>query len=185
MFKKFLRKLNKGILVSVLSLMIVFSPFAYDLAFGAGISIDTTTQSGAWNNTESSVTWSHTCTGSDLTLVVYVTSNANLVTGVTYNGVAMVQQGSAISYNSSTRWVSAWVLVAPSIGANNVVVTLSGTDYVRTMAVSLTGTLQTTQPQVYSNLTSGAGGTINQSVTTTGTTMLIWGLDNNGTGVGK
>ena len=148
------------------------------------IAIDTTSQSGAWNNAESSVTYSHTCNGSDRVLVVFVTNYAGAVTvsGITYNGTALTQVGTRISYNSSTRWVTAWVLIAPASGANNVVVTLSGTDYVRTMATSLTGAYQTTQPNANSSLASTASGTINQSVTTTNTNMLLWGVDTNATG---
>lgn len=149
------------------------------------IAIDATSQSGAWNNAESSVTWSHTCSGSDRTLVVHVNNfeSAVTVSGVTYNGVALTQIGSRISSDSTSRWVTSWRLIAPASGANNVVVTLSGTDYVRTNAISLTGTNQTTQPNTSSDHTTSGGGTINQSVTTTGTTWLVWGVDSNATGV--
>ena len=73
----------------------------------------------------SSLTFAHTCTGSNLLLVVCVAwadtsvSGASL-TSITYNGVALTQ------YSSNGAGVGTnevWYLIAPSTGAHNVVVT--------------------------------------------------------------
>lgn len=148
------------------------------------IAIDTISNSGAWNNAQSSVTWAHTCNGDNRALVVGVTNYASgrTISGVTYNATGLTAVGSRISYNSSTRWVTAWVLANPSSGANNIVVTLSGNDYVRTTAVSLTGAKQSGQPNTSSDKTSTITGNETQAVTTTGTNWLIWLGDSNGAG---
>jgi len=147
------------------------------------IAIDTTSLSGAWNNNESSVTWSHNCGGSNRTLVVFVeTHNSDKATGVTYNGVSMTKQGAAVSYNNSTRWVTAWVLINPASGANNIVATLSATDYVKTSGISLTDTKQSVQPQSYLSRRGDASGTVDATITTTGVCWLIMGADNGNSG---
>lgn len=67
-------------------------------------------------------TWSHTCSGANRYLLVSVGANGQDATGVTYAGVAMsslgTQQESATGYR-----VTLWGLVAPALGANNIVVT--------------------------------------------------------------
>lgn len=74
-----------------------------------------------------SFTFAHTCTGTNLLLVVCIEwtdtsiSGASL-TSVTYNGVALTfltSNGAGIGLNEI------WYLIAPSTGANNVVVTFT------------------------------------------------------------
>lgn len=95
------------------------------------ITHDATSNSGFLDD-RSSLTWSHTCTGANLLTVSIVTfdaSGAFTVTGVTYDGVAMTQaiQETANEGVSSKRRVSAvYYLLNPSSGADDVVVTLSG-----------------------------------------------------------
>ncbi len=136
------------------------------------VAYDTSTKSGAWNNAESSVTWSHTCSGSDRVLVVAVTSYAKKTTGATYNGVAMTLVSE--EDQGATLRVSVFCLKNPASGANNVVVSLSGTDYVRTSAVSFTGADQTTNPQSYIDYPYNVGDPATWTVTleTTGNTWL-------------
>ena len=76
-------------------------------------------------NATSPLTFSHTCTGSDLVLFVTSVSNTSeTTTGVTYNGVAMTKVGEVTDTNGPTQYL--WVLFSPSTGANDVVVTNSG-----------------------------------------------------------
>ena len=79
------------------------------------------TQSAGFTN---SVTVSHTCTGTDLILLVGIHCRTDVVTGVTYNGTAMTFLGKNI--NSGVVGVQWYYLVGPSTGANNVVVSFSG-----------------------------------------------------------
>lgn len=93
----------------------------------------------------SSLTWSHTCTGTDLILVVGVeTSSAEAATGVTYNGIALTlidaQDAAALFCRSEL-----WYLIAPATGANDIVVTMAGSaTYIVGGATSWTGVDQST-----------------------------------------
>jgi hypothetical protein len=94
----------------------------------------------------SSITVSHTCTGSDLALVVFAAcanSTDFLATATaTYNGVSM---GTArIAFSLANLSLYAWVLAGPATGANNVVITPSGSAYLDVFTASFTGVDQTT-----------------------------------------
>jgi hypothetical protein len=87
----------------------------------------------------SPATFSHTCTGSDRILFVAAASNTSeTVTGVTYNGVSMTEVDSVTA--GATQHL--FYLVAPATGANNVVVSTSGSVAVGS-SVSYTGVDQT------------------------------------------
>ena len=103
------------------------------------------------DGTPSSLTWSHTCTGSDRGLVVGVTWVAASVTisSVTYNGVTMTSEGAVTSTLSSALHLEQFSLIAPDTGANNIVVTFSaavagviggGVSYTGANQTDLTGT---------------------------------------------
>lgn len=115
--------------------------------------------------------WAHTCTGSDLVLVVSVSyfDASDVITAVTYNSVAMTQCGSATngSYN-----VYQYYLVNPATGSNNVSVSFSGTisdfggtsiswtsiDQVTPVGTTATATGTDTTPTV--NVSSAASETV-------------------------
>ena len=151
------------------------------------ITVDSITSSGAWNNAESTVTWSHTCSGSDRVLVVFVDSYANKTTGVTYAGVSMTFVAKQW-YSVNQRYISCYVLVNPASGTNNIVWSLSGNDYCNSAAISYTGAKQTGQPQAYDSNRIGQVTPFTSSVATTGTCRLVMSADTNssataGTGV--
>ena len=77
------------------------------------------------DGTPSSLTWSHTCTGSDRGLVVGVTWVAAVTASATYNGVAMTSEGAIQHSLSSSLRLEQFSLIAPATGANNIVVTFS------------------------------------------------------------
>lgn len=93
-------------------------------------------------NNSSSLTVSHTCTGSDLVLEVTCWSNAGDTTGVTYNGVAMTP----IYLNDNAGGVrcSTFSLVNPATGTHNIVLSRSGSSFNVIAAKSYTGVDQTT-----------------------------------------
>lgn len=101
-------------------------------------------------STGSSMTWSHTCSGSDRLLHVSVGARHsggtnNVVSGVTYNGVALtLVRGDEANFG--TFATSVWRLVAPATGANDIVVTFTGSIDTsgQAVGVSLTGVHQTT-----------------------------------------
>ena len=123
------------------------------------IALDDGTNGG--NTAGTSHTYAHTCTGSNLILFVAVGTNSasDLISGVTYGGVAMTlvdkQQG------TSTNYSYLFYLIAPATGANNVVVSASSSCTIYSDAVSYTGAKQSAQPD-----SSGKG-------TSTGATLAL------------
>lgn len=99
------------------------------------IAFDAITNASFGGSATTSKTFSHTCTGSDRLLFVNVHTDSNVVTGVTYAGVAMTKiYGQATDYYNTV-----WALVAPATGANNVVISCSSSVNIIPMAVSYTG----------------------------------------------
>lgn len=93
------------------------------------------------SGTGTSLSWSHTCTGSDLVLYVYVgiDAAADFNPSVTYNSVSMTP----ISEITTNRYVAVFRLVNPATGSNTVSVTgLPGGGDEAAFAVSFTGVNQ-------------------------------------------
>ena len=108
---------------------------------------------GQTATTPTSVTWSHTTSGSNRALVVYVGVGENsgadgtkTISGVTYAGVAMTQIGTPKHTNNSTfGYLACYGLIAPASGANNVVVSFNAAPSVAECgSLSFTGADQTT-----------------------------------------
>lgn len=72
-------------------------------------------------------TWAHTCSGSDRLLRVTTShfDSSDIVTGVTYNGVALTAVPSG-STNNGQYYITAYYLVAPDTGTHDIVVTTTG-----------------------------------------------------------
>lgn len=93
-----------------------------------------------------SLSFNHTCSGSERALIVVAggqSADVGDITGVTYNAVSLTNwwDVSANNFLGSTGWH----LVAPATGINSCVVTYSGaTDYLRAIANSFTGVDQST-----------------------------------------
>lgn len=84
-----------------------------------------------------SQTVSHTCTGDNRLLVVAtVIDGTELITAITYAGVAMTQ---AVTVAPGNFRIYIHYLVAPATGANNISVTLDGAQDAGIMATSYTG----------------------------------------------
>lgn len=121
---------------------------------------------GGLVNTGTSLTWAHTCSGSDRVLYVaargrLVGSGADVITGVTYNGVSLTQIGASFA-GADGRWSSLWSLDAPASGTNNVVIS-SANDVIIGASASYTGA---TTPTTTSQTTLNAGpSTFPQSLT--------------------
>lgn len=98
----------------------------------------------AWNQ-------AHTCTGSDLYLLVAIACSASN-SGVTYNSVAMGLLGSFTFVNLVSMRFEVWGLVAPASGAHNVTITPTGApEDFRVSITSWTGVHQSTPPTVVSD----------------------------------
>lgn len=116
--------------------------------------------------TGTSLTYSHTCTGSDRALVVHYVSDGSgdAVTGITYAGAAMTFIGRVQS--PSSRWTGMYYLAAPATGANNIVVTNSVSVYTEANAASYTGVKQTGNPEVTATNTGSSVTSLSGTLTT-------------------
>ena len=111
---------------------------------------------------DSSKTFSHTVTGSDLILIVFafIDQTGNSVSSVTYNGENLTFLATA--NQSGNGEIEAWYLINPSTGANNVVLTMSAGSNGGVSATSLTG-IDVRDP--IRSYTTGTGATSSSSVT--------------------
>ncbi|NTW31101.1 MAG: hypothetical protein HGB12_00430 [Bacteroidetes bacterium] len=138
----------------------------YPITVNQPIALDAT--SSAVAGPESSKTWSHTCTGSNLILIVgtEVRGNGTAVTSLTYNGVAMTQIGSPLV--GSTLYydkIQLFYLIAPATGTHDIVLTHNGS-YVGATAVSYTGVKQSGQPDASTEQGPSSNGTYTTTLTT-------------------
>ena len=92
--------------------------------------------------TATSLTFSHTCSGSNRILFVGIIGDitTDTVTGVTYAGVSMTLVGK--NKTTSSRYNYLYYLVAPATGANNVVISQSSSVFIGGASVSYTGVRQ-------------------------------------------
>lgn len=106
---------------------------------------------GGGSNTQ---TWSHTCTGSDLLLIVGITGDTSTddITAVTYNGVACTLVGKVLG----ARWEYMYYLLGPATGAHTVSVTAGSSHYLIGLSASYTGVAQSGQPDNSATTTSAS-----------------------------
>lgn len=108
--------------------------------------------------------FNHTITGADVGLIVVVGNGDGeslVVTAVTYNGVALTLVREDQNPNQANSEI--WQLAAPATGTNQVVVT-TASQVVTAVAVSFTGTNQTT---LVANHNGATGNSATASVTVT------------------
>ena len=143
------------------------------------IALDTSTDGG--NVSATSLTYSHTCTGSNLVLFVSVIyGTADNVTGVTYNGVAMTQLGKQQRPGGS-RFTYLYGLVNPTTGANNVVISNSASDFTEGASVSYTGVKQSGLPDAFVGQNYTAQTVYSTNITTIADDCWLTGLGYGGT----
>lgn len=126
------------------------------------------------------MTWSHTCNGSNRLLVVGVAVRSDGATptnsGVTYNAVAMTAVPSAV-VSDADEIVKMWYLINPASGANNIVVTFgdngANSCYPVGGGVSFTGADQTTGIHNGANSSNAGSTTPSLTVTSTGGEIVI------------
>lgn len=97
------------------------------------------------NNALPTLTFSHTCTGSNRGLIVNVSSAGGVaVSSVTYNGVGLTFIQAQNDGGGPNSRAEQWKLSNPASGANNVVVTMASDALIAVGAISFTGAHQTT-----------------------------------------
>lgn len=128
---------------------------ALDAAVNGGLGIGVT-----------SLTWSHTCTGSDRILFVGAFGDfaTDAITGATYAGAAMTLVDKR--QITGDRWVYLFYRIAPATGANNVVVSANASIAIGGDSASYTGAKQSGQPDASATNVAGAATSITTSVTT-------------------
>ena len=141
------------------------------------LAIDTSTGASDLTGSATSLTWSHTCTGSDLVLFVSAATNGNSdrISGITYNGVAMTRvPTNGFVGDGSTQPVSSYMyyLINPATGAHNVVISVPGnSSNISGDSMSYTGAYQVSQPDS-SAKNNGSGATL--ALTTTVVASGCW-----------
>lgn len=126
-------------------------------------------------STAGSVTFAHTCTGSDLVLYIacaFDDSNTHTFTDVTYNGVSATAIAS--TELGTGRSIYLFRLIAPATGANNVVIDWVGNfNTVSYLACSVTGADQAT-PDTGTGSDEGNGTSISiPSITSTANDFVL------------
>jgi hypothetical protein len=145
------------------------------------IAYDTVTGTASPNTGGGPITFSHTCSGSNRALIVYVSSvDSNVPATVTYNGVSMTR----IVISGGSEPTSLWFLANPASGSNTVSVSWSGTfKYVRAGAISYTGVKQSGNPTISaSNFNNSSVTSLSQNITpTVANCWIVGALFKNGT----
>jgi hypothetical protein len=134
------------------------------------IALDVASNSGV-KSLVTTFNWSHTCTGSDLVLIVGVgvsdlTGTDRVISSVTYNGTSMTQiENSDGGADNNASWL--FYLFNPSTGANTVQVNFNAGTLTNTVggAVSLTG-VDNTGIDAHTNQHTTNADSITTSVTT-------------------
>lgn len=124
------------------------------------IAFDAITNASYGGSGGTSKTYAHTVTGSQPLLFENVHTDSNVVTGVTYAGVAMTK----IFGQATDFYNTVWALVNPATGANNIVISCSSSVNIIPMTISYTGCAQSL-PTAF-NTGSGAGSPLGVAVTT-------------------
>lgn len=129
--------------------------------------------------------WTHTCTGTNLILLVGIMEGHNTlgVTGITYNGVALTKISNFSQGSSDT--VSLWYLINPTTGTNTIAVTGTNTSSsIYNSAISYTGVKQSGQPDSFnSGSTTGTPLVISTTTIANNTWVVgMWGASDGGSG---
>lgn len=123
-------------------------------------------QSASAYESGTTLTFAHTCTGSDRILLVGVyTSSVDNVGSVTYNGVSCTFINRVTV--TGTQDIYLYYLIAPATGSNNIVVTAAvGNLLGYAAATSYTGVKQSGQPDASATNQSASTTSLTTSVTT-------------------
>jgi hypothetical protein len=133
-------------------------PLAPDLAHAA-VAFNAATDGGNNGGSSSSLTFAHTCFGSDGLLIVALCgdTSADDISSVTYNGVGMTLLAKFNPGDTSNgRHSYFYYLLGPAAATNNVVVTAGSSHYLLAGASSYSGVNATGQPDASTSNTGSA-----------------------------
>lgn len=126
------------------------------VVFGGGVTaasspptFDATGEQDKYTTSGTSITFTHTCSGSNRLLLVAVAWQAitpGALVGITYNGDALTKiTGATKTFNWAHTVVELWYLIAPDTGgAYDVVITSANTVFLQGTSSSYNGVHQTT-----------------------------------------
>ena len=120
-----------------------------------------------WGNLGTSASLAIDCTGTNTVLVVWVqttTGPGELITGVTYNGIAMTQGIKQLLSGNTTYYSYLYYLVNPSSGSNNVVASFSSAESSGQLIARCYTDAGT--PDVFASNTAGSGSPASVNITT-------------------
>lgn len=137
-----------------------------------GIDFDAASNSG-YQAAQSTYTWSHTNNGDWLSVDVAMFSLAQTVTSITYAGVSLDLEGFKASVSGACR-IECWGMVAPAMGANNIIVTLSGSIASGAAAVSYKGVQQFSPTEAFNTAQATNVGAADATVNITSVTDNCW-----------
>ncbi len=119
-----------------------------------------------------SKTLSHTCTGTNLILWVYVLANSDACTGVTYAGQAMTQ-ATKVAVSTLNYEVYLFYIINPATGANTIVASFTASTFNAVGGLSYRGVKQSGQPDAS---TTDSGTKVNSTCTLTTIADNTWSV---------
>lgn len=148
---------------------------------GTGVStpvVVNTSSSTTGDAQATTLTWEHVSSGIDRLLVVQViTEAAKTITGITFNGIALSQE---VTATNGTLRSEQWVLVAPTVGTYDIVVTMSAAAYITAGAETFVSVNQSA-PTGATSTATGSSLVVTDTIATTVDNSII--VDSVGTGV--
>ncbi len=149
------------------------------------IALDTSDTNRRLVNPGTSLTYSYTCTGSNLLLLTSMleSSATTQISSMTYNLVACTVVNS-ISTDSGANTQSSWYLLSPSTGANNVVVSLNSSITMQGHSTSYTGVSQSGFPDAQTTASVSGVTTQTMTLTTIATNCWMYAYQRNGSDLG-
>lgn len=142
-------------------------------------------QSSGSVNPATTLTVAHTCSGSNRVLLVGLSTNntTDIVTGVTYAGVAMTKLRTQVVQGLYYSYL--FYLQNPTSGTNNIVATASSSSLMGAISASFTGAAQVSSPDSSaSGTTTGAGTTISATTTVVAADSMLFGHCRASSGLG-
>lgn len=117
-------------------------------------------------NPGTSLTYAHTTAGANkmLFVAIYTAGASDVVTGVTYNGVAMSRLDAQIG-GSSAFYTYLYGLIAPAAGANNIIISSSSSVDIQSVSASYNEMQQSSQPDATGKANATTGDNVTGSVT--------------------
>lgn len=112
---------------------------------GTGVNpavVVTTSSSTSGASQVPDLTWQHVSSGVNRLLIVQVsTESANTITGITFNGIALTE---GVTDTNGVVREEQWYLIAPPVGAYNIVITMSADSFITAGAESYMSANQAT-----------------------------------------